>query len=115
MTTFDLDTPSAVEAAGLGEKFRYLKGASGRRYLFSAVDVRDLPNFRDVVVVLSEKGSAGSRQVIWVGALDGEPNDAERARRAFESWMRRAADAHIHLLASSHEERRRVIDDICAA
>ncbi|HOV04789.1 MAG TPA: hypothetical protein PLJ34_01940 [Hyphomicrobiales bacterium] len=115
MTTIDLDTPPTIEATGLGDKFRYLKGASGRRYLFSSVDLDDLPTFRDVVVVLSEKSGSGTRQIIWVGALDGEPNDAERARRAFESWMRRAADAHIHLLAESREERRRVIDDISAA
>lgn len=115
MSTIDLDRPSTIEKTSFSEKFGYLKGASGRRYLFSAVALDDLPSFRDVVVVLSEKAAAGTRQVIWVGALDGEPNDAERARRAFASWMRRAAEAHIHLLAGSHEERRRVIDDICAA
>src|SRR5258708_4069122 len=48
------DPPEPARNAGFGDRFRYWRGASGRRYLFSLVPADALPDFRSVVVMVAE-------------------------------------------------------------
>ena len=56
------DPPWPALDAGYGDRFRYWRGASGRRYLFSLVPAEALFDFRSVVVMVAER-QADSRLV----------------------------------------------------
>ena len=114
MKTIELGIPATIKSTALGDKFHYMTGASGRRYLFSTVAVNELRDFDNAVVVLAGPCECGTRQSVWVGALE-NGSGIDRLRRAFRNWLKRAERAHIHLLAGTSEERRRIIDDLCAA
>ena len=51
--------PQVPQRAGLGGRFHYFRGCSGRRYLFSSVPAETLADYRSAVVVLAESTRAG--------------------------------------------------------
>lgn len=111
--------PRAAEALGLGDRYRYLTGASGRRYLFSGVDLDALEDFRNAVVVIGlgegRPESSHARRV-WIGEID---RDGIRRGPALPRALSRAAEeAHgtvlVHLLAGHAAERREVLEDLAA-
>ncbi|HWB49864.1 MAG TPA: hypothetical protein VG651_12200, partial [Stellaceae bacterium] len=51
--------PEVPQRVGLGDRFHYFRGLSGRRYLFTAVDRRDLPDFRSAVALVAEPAAEG--------------------------------------------------------
>ena len=53
------DAPKLAERAGFGDRFRYWRGRSGRRYLFTAVPPDDLDDFRSAVVILAGRRGRG--------------------------------------------------------
>ncbi len=113
MSTMILGRPETVAAMSFGKRFRYAVGASGRRYLFSEIAVSELTDFDDAVVILDGKPAPDADKPIWIGAR--EAADDARAALSFARSAARATRAHIHLLAGSPDERRRVIADLRAA
>ncbi len=105
----DGGVPASAGTAGLGHRFHYWHGASGRRYLFTAVSGAELGDFRDAIVVLATKGPSGSlsgETVMLLGAEGGER--AAIARRLADSRV----VAFIHLLAPTEDGRRAVLGDL---
>lgn len=107
------DAPLAAEALGLGDRYRYFHGRSGRRYLFSAVSIDSLDDYRNAVLVLEPRAAPqGETEVAWIGEIDrygtrrGKPLSPTRLKR-----MR----AYVHLLASVARDRRDVLDDLIAS
>jgi len=101
--------PSTAAALGLGEKFQYWHGASGRRYLFTAIPVDSVDEYRKAVVVLAHKGRRQAQKIVWIGEIDG------RGNRHGHKLVRRSGQpnhAYIHLLAGGREERDAVIADL---
>ncbi|PLX38572.1 MAG: hypothetical protein C0606_10320 [Hyphomicrobiales bacterium] len=101
--------PLAVDKAGLGTRFKYWHGASGRRYLFTAVAMNELDNFSNAVVLFANR----RWRALWVGATDetghltGRPAEtSSRDRLVF-----------VHLLSRHERERDEVLADLalCAA
>lgn len=111
--------PRAAEELGLGDRYRYLSGASGRRYLFSGVDLDALEDFRNAVVVigLGEGASDGGHaRRVWMGEID---RDGVRRGPALPRALSRAAEEArgtvlVHLLAGRAAERREVLEDLAA-
>ena len=98
------EMPAFAELAGLGDRFRYWRGASGRRYLFTIVAPESLSDFPHAVGMLAEQlpdGRIAAREVFQIGAADGpaRPHGADVAL--------------VHLLAVTVADRRRVIEDLC--
>ena len=62
------DPPGPARDAGYGDRFRYWRGASGRRYLFSLVPAEALPDFNSVVVMVAERRADG--RLIGRGLID---------------------------------------------
>lgn len=106
----DGGVPAAAQAAGLGARFHYWCGASGRRYLFTAVSPGGLADFHDVVVVIARRDGE-----VLAGlsiALLGSDADPERRLVAEMLAADRRLCAFIHLLAPTAAHRRSVIDDL---
>jgi hypothetical protein len=51
--------PAFAETAGLGDRFHYWRGASGRKYLFTLVPRAALADFRSVAVIVADRASGG--------------------------------------------------------
>jgi hypothetical protein len=103
------DAPESARNAGLGYRYRYWRGASGRRYLFTAIPSESLADFRSVVVIQAEPVADGrlrARAVYAIGEkgeTDGVPPRKAPGDKVF-----------VHFLAASEEERRRIIEDLAA-
>lgn len=90
----------AAQAAGVPARFHYWRGRSERPYLFTATDRESVLDCPEGVVIAVMSG-----RIAWVG---------EGARFAAVEALAIPHDAalSVHLLASSPEERRAVIDDL---
>jgi len=97
------EKPDFAELAGLGDRFRYWRGISGRRYLFTLVPVEALGDFPHAVGMLAERvadGRLAAREVFDIPAGGPAPRPPGNAV------------ALVHLLAVTEAERRSVIDDL---
>ena len=108
-----LGKPQTIAGTGFAERFHYLTGASGNRYLFSEIAVSELWDFPDAIVVLAGGGDAECPRILWIGTPERE-NGGHRGN-TLRRLQARASRAHIHLLATSPDERRRIIEDLRAA
>jgi hypothetical protein len=106
------DRPPVPVRAGFGDRFRYLHGASGRRYLFTHIDADDLADFRSAVIVLARREPRGLR-ALSITELDanGSPIGAGRWPPA----VPRDCIVLVHLLAERGEDRRAAVADLAAA
>lgn len=97
------DRPSEVPTgAGFGDRFRYFRGASGRRYLFTVINRDELADFSSAVVLLARREPMGLRALSAV-TLDDAGNPV-----GCDSWPPRVgADCRVlvHLLAEGETAR----------
>lgn len=107
MGRIEHEAPRAAEALGLGETYIYLHGASGQRYLFTAVQDEGLCDYPGAVAVVTTAGRRAHR-IVWVGEVDerGFAHGASVGRKP------RRIQTFVHLLARDAESRRRVIRDL---
>ena len=104
------NAPEPARHAGYGYRFRYWRGASGRRYLFSAVPSEALADFRSVVVIHAEpvaEGRLRARALFIVGA-DGQ-TDVPMPKRVPGDKV------FVHFLAATEAERAQLVEDLAAA
>ena len=97
--------------SGLGDRFTYVTGASGRRYLFTAINRDELADFVAAVVVFARRETGGLR-VLSVAEVD--PAGAPAPGR-FPPVGTRDCRVLVHLLAERSEDRRAVVADLIAA
>jgi len=97
------DAPKPARRAGLDGQFRYWRGASGRRYLFSLIPPESLADFRDVVVIFAEPEGDRllCRALFTAGAEPAAPPAAGEI-------------VLVHLLAATEAGRRRIVADLTA-
>ena len=103
--------PEVPMRAGLGDRFRYITGASGKRYLFTLIGREELQDFRSAVVALALRGRNGLRG-LTVTELDGHG----RATSG-EPWppiVPHDCRVLVHLLAEDSAQRRAVVADLTA-
>jgi hypothetical protein len=103
--------PEVPKRAGFGDRFHYFRGVSGRRYLFSAVGVKELADFRSAVVMLARRAPDGRVTAHAIAVLDrfGRPLDGVRP------WPPIAAPGSVvlvHLLSATEAERFDLVDDL---
>jgi hypothetical protein len=96
---------------GLGDRFHYFRGVSGRRYLFTAVARQDLGDFRSVVVLLARPAANGRLAAGWIATTDAFGRIDVRDRR-LPDWP--DAVVLVHLLAETDRERRDLVADLSA-
>jgi hypothetical protein len=99
---------ATAQSVGLGDRFRYWRGASGRRYLFSLVQDSDLHDLQNAIVI--EALFVGSEPVpVWLGEIDSDGTSSGRPLGAATALRRRT---FVHFLSSSDEERRAILHDL---
>jgi hypothetical protein len=101
ISSMSAPSPSrAALAAGVPTRFLYWLGRSGKRHLFTRTSGPGVNDFEEGVAI-----AVRGEKVIWAGEI------GDFARMP-ELWAPRRATIYLHLLASSAEERRAVIDDL---
>ncbi len=106
------DPPEIPQLAGLGDRFHYFRGRSGRRYLFTIVPRESLDDFRSVVVILAEARPGGRLAAKAVVAVDALGRVGPAADPAWPPVAVEPALCLVHLLAFSDSERSRVVSDL---
>ncbi|MEJ0013963.1 MAG: hypothetical protein WDM94_15415 [Bauldia sp.] len=104
-------SPKAPQTVGLGDRFHYFRGLSGRRYLFSAVGREELADFRSAVVIFARRTADGRLSAHWMTVLDsfGRPMAGDRR------WPPLPGANEIvlvHLLSETDRARRDVVADL---
>ena len=103
-------SPGTARSIGLGDRFRYWLGASGRRYLFSMVAMDALDDLHNVVVIeASVQPGEAEPQPIWLGEVDGVGAVNGYALGAAAGRMTRT---FVHFLAGSDIERHATMLDL---
>ena len=90
----------AAIAAGVPARFVYWAGRSGRRYVFTCTGAMSLSDFEDGVAIAVSRG-----EIVWSGHV------TALARMPADAAPRQAA-IYLHLLATTLQARRAVIDDL---
>jgi hypothetical protein len=106
--------PDLPQRAGLGDRFHYFRGRSGRRYLFSVVTSEALDDFRNVVAMLAEPAETGRLAAHAVVTVDGYGRIGPPAARAWPPVAERQALCLVHLLAGTEAERCAVVADLAS-
>jgi hypothetical protein len=104
--------PEIPQQAGLGDRFHYFRGRSGRRYLFTTVLRESLDDFRSVVVILAEARPGGRLAAKAVATVDALGRIGPAADPAWPPVADRETLCLVHLLAASEAERYRVVTDL---
>ena len=106
--------PEVPQRAGLGDRFHYFRGLSGRRYLFSTVSRDELADFRSAVAILARRAGGGRLAAEWVTTLDASGRPASNDR----NWPPLHAPGTVilvHLLSAGEAERRAIVSDLSPA
>jgi hypothetical protein len=104
---------AALADGSLAAKFRYWRGASGRRYVFSVHPQRSCPAYDHAILLAARKDESGRRRIAFVADTGGLPELvlAQAIRVVGDS----AAELQMHLLAGSPSARAQIIADLCVA
>jgi len=103
--------PEVPQRVGLGDRFHYFRGASGRRYLFTVVAREDIADFRSAVALVASPAPNGRLSAAWVATIDpfGRLEGRERRLPDWPDTM-----VLVHLLAESDRDRRDLVADLSA-
>jgi len=104
--------PEIPQQAGLGDRFHYFRGRSGRRYLFTTVPRESLDDFRSVVVILAEVQPGGRLAATAVATVDALGRIGPTADPTWPPVADRQTLCLVHLLAFSDAERYRIVADL---
>ncbi len=106
---------AALAGTPFSSRFFSWAGLSGRRYVFSVYRASACPAYCDAVMVAAVREDSGRRRVVSVRDTGEFPEPvvarAEHELRAFGPGL----EFHLHLLASSPEEREATLADLTIA
>lgn len=108
----DGGAPQFAERCGVGSRFRYWVGTSGRRYLFTTIDAEELSGFTSGVVLLVRHGESGEAHAVEAITLFGRKDAARLARRLDEES---SLVAYVHFLAESRNARQSILEDLAGS
>jgi hypothetical protein len=103
--------PELPQRAGLGDRFHYFRGLSGRRYLFSTVPREALADFSSAVAMLAAPAGRGRLAARAIVALDGKGRPAYGDGN-WPPLMAPGTICLVHLLATSDQDRAAILDDL---
>lgn len=109
MIRIDNNAPRAAKALGLDERYSYLCGASGKRYLFTVVPDASVAEYPGAVVVQMAAGGKVGQQIAWIGEVD---DKGYRHGQKISRGRSRRQESLVHLLAADETARRLVIRDL---
>jgi hypothetical protein len=104
----------ALAGEALAARFRFWRGASGRRAIFSIFDRQSCPAYEHVVAMIVARDPDGERRIMFIGDTGCFPELA-LARAMKEIPVASEIEFHFHLLATSRAERNAMIADLAQA
>jgi hypothetical protein len=96
----------------LGARYRFWRGASGRRFMFSVYASDACPAYDRAVLVGAAVEPDGARRILFIADTGAFPEPVLDRARAALAKARSKVELHVHLLAESPRERMAVIDDL---
>ena len=99
---------------GLADNFRYWRGASGAKYVFTEIDLNEVGDYTETVVMLLDaRRRPSGPKLAYLGEAESARIDptGKSAAANRKSSMR----AFVHLLAEDADRRRQIIADLAAA
>lgn len=111
-TVTHMDTlPDILSGLAHGERYRYFRGRSGQRYIFTKMPAADLPDCRQAVMVLLPKGKSPEQQAtpVWLGEID---THGKRHGPRLNARTLAKSEIFVHLLAENAEKRGKILSDL---
>ena len=93
-------------------QFHYWLGRSGTRYLHTVFAIDDCPEFEHALFIAVKRDASGYRQAVATGTMGTAPQLVLRGRAIADARRRGANEIHLHLMATTRDDRRAVLDDI---
>ena len=106
--------PSRPPSA-LMHDFTFWSGASGLRYVHTIFKLLDCPEIPNANVILARRGSNGQVQALYVGRLEEDAPSLNLAELRRTSALIGANEVHVHLLATTEDQRRHIETDLNGA
>ena len=103
---------AALAGMPISSRFCSWKGRSGRRYVFSVYPAPACPAFCDAILLAAVRDAKGRRRVLSVRETGAFPEPAVASARRELKAFGPAAELHLHLLATSPEERAAAVADL---
>jgi len=99
---------------GLADNFRYWRGASGAKYVFTEIALTEIGDYTETVVMLldARRRSSGPK-LAYLGEAESAHIDSTRKGTAPNRKL--CMRAFVHLLAVDADRRKQVIADLAAA
>lgn len=104
----------AYDAVDPSAGFHFWSGASGQRYVHTVYDLLDCPEIPAANFLLVRRDVMGQRSVLAIGHLKNQAPSLNLAELRHRAARLGANEVHIHLLASSAQDRRTVELDLRA-
>lgn len=101
-----------AESEELMQRFQFWTGASGDRYVHTIYTLVDCPALTTGNVILVKRDKAGQRTALDVGILGPNSPSLNLAEIRQRGATMGANEVHVHLLAESHREARRIAFDL---
>jgi hypothetical protein len=100
--------PATAQSIGLGGSFRYLRGASGRRYLFSLLRDSDFDDLQNVVMIEATVTDSDPAPV-WLGEIDSE---GVKSGYVIGYASGTKCSRFVHFLAGNDDDRHATMIDL---
>src|SRR5476649_216980 len=92
---------AALAGEGLGGRFRYWRGASGRRFMFSVYSSAACPAYDYAVLIGVGIAADGGRQILFIADTGAFPEPVLARARAILAKAGMRVELHVHVLAES--------------
>lgn len=105
-------TASIDETSELMQRFQFWTGASGQRYVHTIYTLLDCPALSSGNIILVNRDAAGQRAILDVAVLGPNSPSLNLAEIRQRGATLGANEVHVHLLADSDREARRIAFDL---
>jgi acetoacetate decarboxylase len=112
MTLAEDGRPTTTANTEFGDKFRYWKGSSGKRYLFSSIPLAKMKEFQSGILILTRIKMCSETDILWVGTVNQGQLKQIAGQMTYHQAMAEAQEANIHLLHDKDGDEAAIIDDI---
>lgn len=102
-------------AQDLPARLHFWRGASGRRYAHTVYGLLECPPLPEATYLLVCRDASGSRTLLDVGLGESDAPTLNLAQVRRHGASLGANEVHVHFLAETSEQRRRVLADLRTA
>jgi hypothetical protein len=107
--------PAAGLAHDLPARLHFWRGASGRCYPHTVYGLLECPPLPEATYLLVGRDESGRRTVLHIGCGESEAPTLNLAQVRQRGAVLGADEVHVHFLAETSEQRRRVLGDLSVA